>query len=136
VPAADNAADAARASAARPPQSAGKLRQMGCPEGSVVEADISSASVQQMQQALAGCDALVIATSAVPKIKLLSLAKVFWAKITKQEVGAAGLRWALERWAPLRRSAGAVQAHAAALRAWRPQNKARVLHRGPRGWWG
>lgn len=50
-----------------------------------MEADISTASAQQLQQSLAGCDALVIATSAVPQLKPLSLVKVFWAKITGQE---------------------------------------------------
>jgi hypothetical protein len=80
---------------------------MGCPEGSVVEADVGSASVQQLQQALAGCDALVIATSAVPKIKLLSLVKVFWAKVTKQEVGGQLLSGAARRGAEQCRGPGA-----------------------------
>jgi hypothetical protein len=66
-------------------QSADKLKQLGCSEDSIVEADIGKASSQQLQQSLAGCDALVIATSAVPQLKPLSLVKVFWAKITGQE---------------------------------------------------
>lgn len=68
-----------------PLQSAGKLTQMGLPESSVFEVDVASGNTDTMAKAFEGCDALVIATSGVPKIKYLSLIKVFWAKLTKQE---------------------------------------------------
>ncbi|GFR50997.1 hypothetical protein Agub_g13323 [Astrephomene gubernaculifera] len=64
-----------------------KLTQLGLPDAAIYEADISSGGADAFARAFAGCDALIIATSAVPVLKPLSLLRVIWAKIT----GAQGV---------------------------------------------
>ncbi|KXZ44869.1 hypothetical protein GPECTOR_61g822 [Gonium pectorale] len=59
-----------------------KLAQMGVPESAIYEVDISTGGAEAFGKAFAGADALVIATSAVPVLKPLSLIRVFWAKLT------------------------------------------------------
>lgn len=56
-------------------QSAGKLKGEGVPEESLFVGDVVKGT-DALKRSLAGADALVIATSAVPQIKPLSLLKV------------------------------------------------------------
>eukprot|EP00884_Botryococcus_braunii_P014981 jgi/Botrbrau1/23484/Bobra.106_1s0036.2 len=64
-------------------QSAGKVQ---APGGSVVPVNIAADDAEaKLEEVLRGADALVIATSAVPKIKPLSLFTVFWKKLLRQE---------------------------------------------------
>ncbi|GLC46625.1 hypothetical protein PLESTB_001224400 [Pleodorina starrii] len=59
-----------------------KLAQLGLDESAIFEVDVSRGDTGAFATAFAGCDALVIATSAVPVLKPLSLIPVFWAKLT------------------------------------------------------
>lgn len=74
----------------RSKSNAGKLTSEGLPESALVEFDLAAAAAAgsvpaDLQAALQGADALVIATSGVPQIKPLSLIPVIWAKITGKE---------------------------------------------------
>jgi hypothetical protein len=70
----------------RSDKSAKQLKGWGATDDQIFMGDILSENGDAvLQKAIQGCDALVIATSAVPKIKPFSLVKVMWAKITKQE---------------------------------------------------
>jgi glutamyl-tRNA reductase len=61
-------------------------KNLGASDEQIVVGDIlGSNGVAILDKALAGADALVIATSAVPKIKPLSLIPVIFAKITGKE---------------------------------------------------
>ncbi|EFJ40324.1 hypothetical protein VOLCADRAFT_84511 [Volvox carteri f. nagariensis] len=59
-----------------------KLTQLGLEESAILAADISQGDAKAFEAAFTGCDAVVIATSAVPVLKPLSLIPVFWAKLT------------------------------------------------------
>ncbi len=64
-------------------QSAKQLKEYGAKDNQVFVGDILVSGSGLLDRAIEGCDALVIATSAVPKIKPLSLIPVIWGKITK-----------------------------------------------------
>lgn len=49
----------------------------------IVAVDIADST--KLEAAMQGCDAVVLCTSAVPKIKLFSIVKVLWAKLRKKE---------------------------------------------------
>ncbi|PNH10243.1 hypothetical protein TSOC_003058 [Tetrabaena socialis] len=59
-----------------------KLVQLGLPEQAIREVDLASSGENAFTTAFAGCDTLIIATSAVPVLKPLSMLAVFWAKLT------------------------------------------------------
>lgn len=63
-------------------QSRSVLSGMGLQDAAIFNADISKGDVAALKDAFTGTDALVIATSAVPVLRFLSLIPVFWAKIT------------------------------------------------------
>lgn len=73
--------------------SGSKLVSGGLPESALVEFDLAaaataggtSAETAKLTAALQGADALIIATSAVPQIKWLSMIPVMLAKITGKE---------------------------------------------------
>ncbi|KAK9906414.1 hypothetical protein WJX75_001479 [Coccomyxa subellipsoidea] len=65
-------------------KSAEKLQGEGVPADKLYVGDIVKGT-EQLKKSLAGADALVIATSAVPQIKPLSLLTVFWKKLLRQE---------------------------------------------------
>lgn len=70
----------------RSDNSAKELRGYGATDDQIFVGDLlGDQGKANLQKALKGCDALVIATSAVPKIKPLSILKVLFAKITRQE---------------------------------------------------
>lgn len=64
------------------PQSRSTLSGMGLADAAIFNADISKGDVAALKGAFTGADALVIATSAVPVLRFLSLIPVFWAKLT------------------------------------------------------
>ena len=66
-------------------QSGKSLKQYGVSEEELVVGDLLAGGPGLLAEALAGCDALVIATSAVPKINPFSLVKVMLAKVTGQQ---------------------------------------------------
>jgi uncharacterized protein YbjT (DUF2867 family) len=67
----------------RSDKSASQLKGWGATDAQIVNADIlREGGEAALAKAMVGADALVIATSAVPKIKPLSLIPVFLAKIT------------------------------------------------------
>ena len=73
----------------RSAKSAAQLRGWGAAEDQVVLGDLlQEGGAAALAHVLEGAEALVIATSAVPKIKPLSLIPVLWAKVT----GATGVR--------------------------------------------
>lgn len=74
-------------------QSKGKVVGLGVKEGQVYFADVSAGSPDSYAKAFAGADALVLATSGVPKLKPLSLIKVFWAKLTGQQGVRPDFEW-------------------------------------------
>ncbi|BDA46321.1 probable protein TIC 62, chloroplastic at C-terminar half [Coccomyxa sp. Obi] len=65
-------------------KSAEKLQGEGVPADKLYVGDIVNGT-EELKKSLAGSDALVIATSAVPQIKPLSLLTVFWKKLLRQE---------------------------------------------------
>jgi NAD(P)-dependent dehydrogenase (short-subunit alcohol dehydrogenase family) len=70
----------------RSEEGAEKLREFGACEDSIVVGDIlSDDGADVLASAFEGADRLVICTSAVPKIKPLSLIPVFLAKLFKKE---------------------------------------------------
>ncbi len=60
----------------RSQQSAGKVASLGVPESGIFFVDVSAGDAAAYSQAFNGADAVVVATSAVPKIQPLSLIKV------------------------------------------------------------
>ncbi len=77
------------------PQSKPKLTAVGVPESSIYEVDLAraAASPEVFAAAFKGCDALVVATSAVPVLQPLSLIRVFWAKFTGGERVMPSFSW-------------------------------------------
>lgn len=78
----------------RSKQSADKVEATyGLPKGAARVLDVASGDAAAATAALAGCDALVIATSAVPEILKLSLIPVILAKLFKREGVRPQFRW-------------------------------------------
>lgn len=63
-------------------QSRSTLSGLGVADNAIFSADISKGDAAALTAAFSGADSLVIATSAVPQIRYLSLIPVFWAKLT------------------------------------------------------
>lgn len=82
----DRAGEFAARGVVRNEKSAQQLRGWGAADDQIIMGDIlQDGSSVVLKRAMQGADALVIATSAVPKIKPLSLIPVMLAKITKKE---------------------------------------------------
>ncbi|KAL4420164.1 hypothetical protein ABPG77_008300 [Micractinium sp. CCAP 211/92] len=69
----------------RSDKSAAQLRGWGASDEQIVMGDLLESGEEVLSKAMAGADALVIATSAVPKIKPLSLIPVLLAKLTGKQ---------------------------------------------------
>lgn len=69
----------------RSDKSAAQLRGWGASDEQIVTGDLLESGEEVLGKAMAGADALVIATSAVPKIKPLSLIPVLLAKLTGKQ---------------------------------------------------
>ena len=79
-------ADFAPRGVVRSDKSAAQLRGWGASEGQILSGDLLKEGGEGvLQKAVEGADALVIATSAVPVIKKLSLIPVLLAKITGKQ---------------------------------------------------
>jgi hypothetical protein len=79
-------------------QSKSKVTSAGISDSAVFIADISGPSAASLAAALDGADALVIATSGIPQIRPLSILKVLWAKVTKQEGVRPEFDWKDGQW--------------------------------------
>lgn len=66
-------------------QSRATIAGLGVADSAIYSADVSKGDASVFKAAFDGADALVIATSAVPVIRYLSLIPVFWAKLTGKE---------------------------------------------------
>lgn len=62
-----------------------KMIDVGVPPGSVFQVDVSKGTQEDYKAAFTNADALILATSAVPVMKPLSLIKVLIAKLFKQQ---------------------------------------------------
>eukprot|EP00667_Euglena_gracilis_P012678 EG_transcript_13034 len=67
-------------------KSAQALRKLGVPASGVRLVSVTD-SVQSLTEAFAGCDAVILCTSAVPKIQLLSIVKIFFRKCFGRQPG-------------------------------------------------
>ena len=66
-------------------QSADKVQALGLSMDNIYEFNFATDVSRPLTAALEGCESLIIVTSGVPKIQSVSLVKVFWAKLTRQE---------------------------------------------------
>lgn len=59
------------------------LRKLGAAEGQIVSGDTTD--YDSLSSAMEGCDAVILCTSAVPKIQPLSIAKLLFKKILRSK---------------------------------------------------
>lgn len=77
----------------RSESSKGKVTALGVADKDVFYADVSAANAADYAKAFEGADAVILATSGVPKLKPLSMIPVLWAKITGKEGVRPEFEW-------------------------------------------
>lgn len=57
-----------------------KLLNLGYKEDQIIDLDITE-GYEELEKAFAGCDTVILVTSAVPRVKITSFPGMIWAKI-------------------------------------------------------